>query len=105
MEHETGEGDEMQAGKGLGQALVVAGEATEAGQPGEAALHDPAPGQQDEALLGLGEFDHLEADALGRCLLGGVLTPVALIDVPQLDAVAGRFLDGCRQALDLCPGA
>jgi hypothetical protein len=49
MEHETGEGDEMQAGKGLGQALVVAGEATEAGQPGAAALHDPAPGPQDAA--------------------------------------------------------
>lgn len=38
MEHEAGEGDEVQASDGLWQALVVADEASEAGGPGEGAL-------------------------------------------------------------------
>ena len=38
-EHEGDEGDDVQAGDGLGQSLVVAGEASEAGGLGEAALH------------------------------------------------------------------
>ena len=52
MSHEDGEGDEVQADEGLGQAFVVAGEAAEACHPGEAAFDDPTPGQQDEAALG-----------------------------------------------------
>ena len=39
LEHEAGEGDEVQAGDGLGQSLVVAHEASEAGGPGEGALN------------------------------------------------------------------
>jgi thioredoxin reductase len=37
-EHEGHEGDEVQPGHRLGQALVVAGETAEAGSPGERAL-------------------------------------------------------------------
>jgi hypothetical protein len=42
LEHEAREGDEVQAGQGRRQALVVAGEAAEPGRPGEVALKDPA---------------------------------------------------------------
>ncbi len=52
MQHEAGEGSEVESCHGLGQAFIVAGQAAEAGRPGKAALHDPAAGQQDEALPG-----------------------------------------------------
>ncbi len=42
MEQETGERDEVQACQDGGQPLVIAGQPAEAGQPGEAALDDPA---------------------------------------------------------------
>ena len=42
MEHEAGKRGEMQARQDGGQPLVVTGQAAEAGQPGEAALDDPA---------------------------------------------------------------
>ncbi len=48
----------MQAGKDVGQPLIVTGLAAEAGGPGEAALHDPTLGQQDEAVLGLRQLNH-----------------------------------------------
>ena len=46
----------MQGDKGLGQALVIAHEPPEARGPGKAALDNPAPRQQDKAVLGLGVF-------------------------------------------------
>jgi hypothetical protein len=49
MQQEAGEGEEVQAGQHGRQPLGIAGPAAEAGQPGEAALDDPAAGQQDEA--------------------------------------------------------
>ncbi len=41
-EHEDGEDQEVQPGHGLGQALIVARRAAEAGRPGEATFNDPA---------------------------------------------------------------
>src|SRR5205823_985016 len=46
MQEQAGEGEEGEAAHGPGQALVVARQAAEAGQPAEAALDDPAAGQQ-----------------------------------------------------------
>jgi hypothetical protein len=83
MQHEAGEGEEVQPRRHFGQALVVARQAAEARTPGEIALHLPAPRQQDEAVLGLGRLDHLEADALRRGVGGGLLPRVALVDVGQ----------------------
>src|SRR3954454_3991720 len=40
-EHEAGEGDEVEAGQRLGQALVGAGEQAAAGHPGEGTLDAP----------------------------------------------------------------
>ena len=45
-EHEHGENDEVQAGQGFGQALVVACQPPEAVEPAEAALDYPTAGQQ-----------------------------------------------------------
>ncbi len=53
-EHEAAEGDEVQAGPCGGVALVVFDEPAEASGLGKGALHNPAPGQQHEAALGLG---------------------------------------------------
>ena len=57
MEFEAREGDEVEAGQDGEAALVVAHQAAEAHLPGEGALDDPAPGQQDEAALGLRQLD------------------------------------------------
>src|SRR5215207_6212470 len=63
---EAGEGDEVEAGEHGEAPLVVADEASEAGLPGEGSFAHPPPGREDEAALGLGEPDHVEADAVGR---------------------------------------
>ena len=64
LEHQAGEGHEVESGQGLGQPLVVADQPAEARRPGEAAFHDPAAGQQHEPPLGLGVLDHLQPDAV-----------------------------------------
>lgn len=43
LEHEAGEGDDVQAAEGVRQSLVAADEAAEAGRPGEGALDHPSP--------------------------------------------------------------
>jgi hypothetical protein len=65
---QTGEGNEVECGQGLGQSFVFASESAEARGPGKRAFHDPAAWQQDEAALGFGVLDHLQSDAvrLGR---------------------------------------
>jgi hypothetical protein len=78
MEHEASEGDEVKASQDGGQALIVACQAAETSGPGDAALDHPALGQQDKAALGLGQLDHLQADALPlsrrrRLLAGGLV--------------------------------
>jgi hypothetical protein len=71
----------VQTCEGLREPLVVAGEAAEAGGPGEGPLDHPAPGQQDEAALGLWRADHVEGDAVDAGGFGWSGTGVALIDV------------------------
>ncbi len=55
-EHNANEGDTVQVGEGMGQALVIPDKTTEAGGPGEGTLGHPAPGQEHEAPLGLGSL-------------------------------------------------
>lgn len=57
MKHEAGKGDEMQSRHGFRHLLLVSGEPSEAGCPGEGSLDHPAPGQQHEALLRLRQPD------------------------------------------------
>lgn len=49
MEHETGDGEEVQPRPHGRQAFVVTSEAAEAGQPDETALDHPAAGQEHKA--------------------------------------------------------
>ncbi len=44
VQEDAEEGDEMVADQGIRQALVVAGQAAEAGRPGDVALNDPVTG-------------------------------------------------------------
>ena len=69
----------------------------------EGALRDPAPGQQHEAPLGLGQLDHLELDALLVGRLGGFVAGVALVHSGQREALPGRLLHPCGQFADLRP--
>jgi hypothetical protein len=88
MEHKAGEGQEVQACPHAGQPLVIARQAAEASGPGEAAFHDAALGQQDKAPLGLGQLDHLQADAVRGGHRGDLVTGVALVHIRQFDVVA-----------------
>ena len=67
FEHVSDEGDDVEAGEGGGVALVVFDQPSASGHPGEGSFDDPASWQQDEAPLGLGEFDHAQFDSVGRC--------------------------------------
>ena len=101
VKHEAKEGEPMKAGKGGSEPFIVAPEATEARRPGKRAFDDPAPGQQDEAAFGLGEFDDDQIDAGARRRGGRLHARVALIDIAELDVLAGDGLHLCRQLADL----
>lgn len=53
-----GEGDEGE--EGVGEVLIVLGEATIAAEPGESSLDDPSSRQHDEALGVVGSLDDFE---------------------------------------------
>ena len=99
-EHEAGEGDEVQAGQGPGQPLVIAGEPAEAHGPGKAAFHGPPAEQEGKPPLRLGMFEDLQPDAVCLGRLGPLLPGGALVHIRQLHRLAGRVLD-CTG--DLCP--
>lgn len=52
FQHQNGKNQVVQSGQCLRQALVIAGQATEASRPGDGALNHPTPWQQDETLPG-----------------------------------------------------
>src|SRR5690348_4097543 len=70
MEFQASEGDVVQPLQARSEPLVVPHEAAEARLPGKGAFHDPAPGQQHKAVLGLRQLDDLQPDAL-RCRVCG----------------------------------
>lgn len=53
-EHQAGKGLKVKACHRFGEPFVITGEPQEPGYPGEAALDNPAAGQQHEGALGLG---------------------------------------------------
>ena len=55
-QHEEDEGDEVQAGQGFGQALVVPGQPSAARRPGEGAFDHPSARQEHEAALASGSL-------------------------------------------------
>ena len=80
-------------------ALVVFDKAAEAGRPGEWSLDDPAARQQNEAALGFGQFDDLQRNAVGG--VGGTDAGVVLVDISDLDLIAGDGLHGAGEPFHL----
>ena len=90
----------MQPLERLLEPLVVPGQATESGHPAIRPLHDPAPGQEDESPLRLGQaddlpllVDHLPGrEVLGKLAPGRATSedpPQAIEDIPEVtDALA-----------------
>jgi site-specific DNA recombinase len=66
-------------------------------------LHHPASRQEDEALLGLGVLDHLQADAAPPRLAGGRLAGVPLIRERHFHRAAGDLLKPRGQLRHLRP--
>ena len=60
LEHETNHGDVDEVLGGVAQGFVVLGEPAVLTDPSQGALHNPALGQHDEALHGVGAFDDLQ---------------------------------------------
>jgi hypothetical protein len=86
----------------LWQALVVFRKATEARHPRKGALHDPVPGKQHEAPLGLRQSDHVQHDAVSVGVVLGLLAGIAVVDLRKLDVPAGGTLHGLRRASQRC---
>src|SRR5688572_18539875 len=103
MKHETSEGEVMESGKGLSQALIVTRQAPESRSPREAALNHPAARQQYKAALGLGVLDHVQFDTVCLSRLSCMLSGVALVHIRQSHALIGQLLYRLGQLLHLRP--
>ena len=99
-EEQDDEGDEVEVCEGGGQAFIVAGQAAEAGHPAERPFHHPSARQAHDAALGFGQAHDLQRDAVRGGGFGRTLAGVALIDIGEVDAVAGRVLHRLGQRGD-----
>ena len=89
----------MESGEGGGKAFVIASEATEARGPSKGAFDDPAMREKHEAVFGLGELDHFEADALFGSQSGARFASVTFINISNFD----RFIKADRQGESRAP--
>lgn len=89
----------MQSAEHFGQSFVISREPAEPCQPAEASLHHPAPGQQHEALLHLGQLHDLQVDAVVPSGRRRRFARVALIRPGQLHRVARGLLHVLAQPL------
>jgi len=91
----------MQRGEGFRESLVVSGQAAESCRPSEASFDDPASWQQDEAAFCFCMLDHFKLYAMlgGRICSG--CARISLIDIGQLDMLAGNLLHGLCQDSNL----
>jgi hypothetical protein len=83
------------------EPFVVSGESAEACGPGEASFYHPTARQEHEASFGHRMFDHFETYAVIGCGRCDGLAGVTLVDVGQLDGIAGNLLHLLRECLDL----
>ena len=97
-EQQDNEGDKVQSGEPSGQALVVAGEAVEAGHPTDRTFHHPASRQQNEAALGFRQADDIQGNAVRSSGFGSPFSGVALIHKGEFDGSAGCILHGLARA-------
>src|SRR3954451_4443316 len=91
-QHQDSKGHEMQALEGSVQAFVMPGQATKACHPAEGALDDPANGEQDTALLGLGQFDDNQLNSLMSSDLLRLITRVAPVNKSRFNTLKCRRL-------------
>jgi len=92
----------VQASDSLRQPLVIFSQSAEARGPRKGAFNNPAFGKQHEAAPGFFELDDAEFDAVTARLLNCVVAAVALINVSDLDALPGCFLQFPAQGFNLC---
>jgi len=67
----------VKASQGFGQVFVIAGQAAKTGQPSEAAFNHSTTGEKNKALPGIGQLDHLQANAMLGGLCRWVVSGVA----------------------------
>ena len=60
-EQQRAKGHDMHGCQGVGELLIIAGQAMASPRPGTTPLHHPASWQQHEAFPGLGQPRHLPA--------------------------------------------
>src|SRR5215472_11442601 len=97
MKHETSEHNQMKTSQGSRKSLIIAHQPSEARGPSERALHHPSSGQQDEAALGLGQFDDFQLHAMRFGLLSRCIAGVALVNESEFDRLPGDLLDRLSQ--------
>ena len=78
MMHQQAERDVVQPLERFREAFIVPRQTAQACHPAERTLHHPTPGQQHETLLGLGQLDDLQVDAVARRVPIGIIAGVAL---------------------------
>ena len=100
FEHVSDESDDVEAGESDCIAIVILHEPSAACGPGKQPFHNPLSGQQNEAALGLGQFDHFEPDPFGRGRLCRGLSRVALVNIGKGDRIAYGILNIGSQAGD-----
>ena len=101
-DHEASEGEEVEGLEGGCESFVVAGQAAEAGGPGEASLHHLSSRQQHETAFGLGMLDGFQLNTMLACRRFCRLSRVALIHIGQLDILFGDLLHLPGQFAGLC---
>ena len=100
-EQQRAEGHDMHGCQGVGELLIIAGQAMALPRPGTTPLHHPASWQQHEAFPGLGQPRHLEVQGVRLGLLRRVLLRLRLVDRGDLHGIARGVLDLCGQRMHL----
>jgi len=101
MKHEYSKGQQMKTDQVLWKAYVVASQATETRHPSKTALHHPAPGQQDKAVLRFRQFDDFQLNTMLFGLLDRCITGVSLINEGEFARLASRLLHCLSQLAHL----
>jgi hypothetical protein len=100
-EQQRAEGHDMHGCQGIGELLIIAGQAMASPRPGTMSLHYPASWHQHKAFTGLGPPCYLEVQGVRLGLLRRVLPRLRLVDRGDLHGIARSVLDLCGQRMHL----
>ena len=87
----------------MSRCSIRQAKATNAGGPCKAALDHPTVRQEDKAMLGLGQLDHFQPDAMRLGGVDSLLTRIALVNVGNFHRLSGHLLHRCALVVDLGP--